>query len=103
MAFISAKSAVLLVLLIYMMWEFSDLIIQQYMHEHIKSSHRATVISIQRMVYGILVVITYLLLGKLTDIYSMKTTFILSACLVLALGSGLLYIRYKRKVWRKLD
>ncbi len=103
MALISVKSAVIFILFIYIMWEFSDLIIQQYMHEHIKSSHRATVISIQRMIFGIAVIFIYLAFGKLSDIYSMATVFIVSAIAVLVLGLGLLHARYSRKIWRKLD
>jgi len=103
MYFFNVKYAILLVLLQYMMWEYNDVIMQAYMHEHIKSSHRATVISIQRMIFGSVVVFVYLILGKLTDIYSMSTTFMVSAIAVLIVGMSLLHVRYSRKLWRKLD
>jgi len=99
----SVKLAVLLVLLQYMMWEYNDVLMQTYMHEHIKSSHRATVISIQRMIFGSVVVFVYLILGKLTDMYTMSTTFMVSAIAVLIVGLSLLHVRYSKKLWKKLD
>ncbi len=103
MSVFSAKIAVILVFVQYIVWEYNDILLQTYMHEHIKSSHRATVISIQRMIFGIAVVFIFLLFGKLSDIYSMSTVFIISAVSVLILGLGLLHVRYSRKIWRKLD
>ena len=56
LASLAGKYVVFIVLLQYVMWEFTDVLMQTYMHEHIKSSHRATVVSIQRMIFGIVVV-----------------------------------------------
>lgn len=79
---------VLSLLLIFILNGFADVIIDHYMNKHVKSSHRATMLSIRNMFNQLLIAICFPIFGYITKLFSMAEAF---AFLFIILGLGFVY------------
>jgi MFS family permease len=73
------KIAVIFPLLLFFIYGFADPIISFYINEHIVSHRRGTVMSIKNMARGIVTALVTPLFGYLTDAFSLKTSILTSA------------------------
>jgi len=72
-------------------------VLEDYLHSRIPSSNRATVISVKNMINSGLFVILSPLLGRMVDLYSLRTTYLLmfGALLIVAVVFGVTFHKVK--------
>ncbi len=73
--------------LLYFIYGFEDIILEDYINAHISSNKRATVLSVQSMFHNAMMIIIFIVVGKAIDLFSMGTTlrYISMALLLLTL------------------
>ncbi|MBT4805662.1 MFS transporter [Candidatus Woesearchaeota archaeon] len=60
--------------LLYFIYGFEDVILEDYINAHISSNKRATVLSVQSMFHNAMMIIIFIVVGKAIDLFSMGTT-----------------------------
>ena len=80
---------------------FSPVVTRDYFNKHVKTSHRATMISIRRLFENVGVFLFFPILGQITKTYSMQTAFLtlLSALTVYAVGLAF----YSNRLFKRLN
>ncbi len=80
--------------LLYFIYGFEDVILEDYINAHISSNKRATVLSVQSMFHNAMMIFIFVVVGKAIDIFSMGTT-LRYASMLLLLFTFILFM-YKR-------
>ena len=75
---------------------FTEPVLSDYMHRHIKSEHRGTVISLSGLMNNLSSSIVMPFIGFLVDFWSLSFTFLVATALVLT-NIIVLYFMYRRK------
>ncbi|MBW2987831.1 MFS transporter [Candidatus Woesearchaeota archaeon] len=97
------KYIVFVFVLIFPIWIFQELIIENYMHWHIKSHQRATIFSISSLFYSLILIILLPIFGLVIDAKGIPYLYLLLAGLVLVTGLIMFFLRYNKRVWKSLD
>jgi MFS family permease len=97
------KYIVFVFVLIFPIWVFQELVIENYMHWHIKSKQRATVMSISSLFYSLVLIILLPIFALVIDSKGIPYLYILLAGLVLVSGLTMFFLRYNKRVWKSLD
>lgn len=75
-----------------------------YINRLIPSEQRATILSFQSMVFSILMIVLFPIIGKLGDLYGLNTAFLLIAVVATLVLSLLLYVVLKdRDTWGEIS
>ncbi len=82
---------------------FKELVVENYIHHHLREDNRATVLSIHSMALSVLGIIFVPIFGFIIDNGTLSKTLLMLAIITLVLGSVLLFVRYNNKVWKSLD
>ncbi|MBD3260052.1 MFS transporter [Candidatus Woesearchaeota archaeon] len=97
------KYIVFVFVLIFPIWIFQELVVENYMHHHIKSRQRATVFSISSLFYSVILIILLPIFGQVIDVKGIPFLYLLMAGIVLALGLFMFFLRYNKQIWKSLD
>jgi len=60
--------------LLYFIYGFEDVVLEDYINAHISSSRRATVLSVQSMFHNAMMIVIFIVVGKAIDLFSMEPT-----------------------------
>lgn len=88
-------------LLICLGWGLFEVLTNHYVNTHVKTSHRATMLSIKNMGNNVLMVLLYPLFGFVTKQYTMRNAFILTGVIFVAYNI-ILYFYSKKLNLKKL-
>ena len=69
--------------LLYFIYGFEDVILEDYINTHISSNKRATILSVQSMFHNAMMIFIFLVIGKSIDFFSMGTTLRYASMLLL--------------------
>ena len=97
------KYIVFIFVLLFPLWVFQELVIENYMHWHIKSKQRATVMSISSLFYSLILIILLPIFALVIDAKGIPYLYMLLAGLVLVTGLTMFLLRYNKRVWKSLD
>jgi len=89
MAYLNALWLFLLVVLLYSVWSYQEIIMDNYMHQHMNSKQRATLHSISSFFKSIIMIIAFMAFGYIIDITS-----IAFSMYVLSFGSLILGLSF---------
>jgi len=81
------------VVLIYCVWTYKEIVIEDYYNQHMTQKQRATLLSIHSFFRSIVLVISFLIVGLLIDVFSLSASLYLLSGLSLLFGSALLLRR----------
>ena len=82
---------------------FKMLIVNSYINHHLRKKIRATVISIHSMFVSLVAVIFLSVFGFIIDLISLSTAVFILAITSVVVGIPLLFVRYNKKIWKKLN
>lgn len=94
MAYFNALWLIVLVVLIYSIWSYQEVIMENYLHENMNSKQRATLSSINSFFDSIIKIVAFLLFGYLIDLTSIDISIYVLGVGSLVLG---LWLLVKRK------
>lgn len=95
MALINAPIAAIAVMMLYISRDYKEMILDNYLNQHIKPKNRATVLSISQFAIDLSAAVFVIFGGYLTDLFSLNTSLIFLGGATLVFGIPHFLKRYK--------
>lgn len=99
MGIIKTSLSLALVVFFYMIDNFKNVILDNYLNESVESESRATMLSIQSFLNNIFISLIFVFIGSLADIFSINFVLIFLGSIVLFLGIPLWLFTSKKVTW----